>query len=241
MTESKVPHIPEDWNKALALVAHPDDVEYGSASAVARWTSQGKEVVYVMVTKGEAGIDSLDPAESAKLRMQEEINGARVVGVDAVEFLDHRDGVIEYGLPLRRDLSRVIRRYQPDVVLTNGIDLTRRGNIINMADHRWVGLAVLDACRDAYNRWIFPELLDEGLEPWHGVRMVLVTGGAAPDYYVDVTNFMDKGVDSLKEHGKYIEGLAEKPDPDKMLRTRAADLGQRFGCEYAVAFQAFKF
>lgn len=240
MPDQKVPHLPEDWNKALALVAHPDDVEYGAASAVARWTSQGKDVVYIMVTRGEAGIDSLTPDESAKVRVQEEINSARAVGVETVEFLDHKDGVIEYGLPLRRDLTRAIRRHKPDIVLTNGIELTRRGHTLNMADHRWVGLAVLDASRDADNRWIFPELLEEGLEPWHGVRMVCTSGGE-PDYYVDVSDCMDQGVAALKEHGKYIEGLDKRPDPDKMLRTRAAELGQRFGCEYAVAFKVVTF
>ena len=83
--------VPENWQTALAIVAHPDDLEYGTASAIAKWTSQGKRIVYVMVSKGEAGIDSMHPAEVGSLRAQEEINSARVVGVDTVEFLDpHR-------------------------------------------------------------------------------------------------------------------------------------------------------
>ena len=85
---AKLLHLPENWNRALAIAAHPDDLEYGAASAIARWTSQGKQVGYLMVTKGEAGIDSMHPDETARLRMQEEINSARVVGVDYVEFLD---------------------------------------------------------------------------------------------------------------------------------------------------------
>ena len=85
---------------------------------IAKWTAQGKSVTYVMVSRGEAGINELHPSEVGPLRSQEEIDAARVVGVDTVEFLEHQDGVIEYGLPLRRDISRAIRRYRPDVLLT---------------------------------------------------------------------------------------------------------------------------
>ena len=97
--------LPETWQRALAVVAHPDDLEYGAANAIARWTSQGKEITYLLITRGEAGIDSMTPEEAAPLREEEERASARVVGVDVVEFLDHKDGVIEYGLPLRRDIS----------------------------------------------------------------------------------------------------------------------------------------
>src|SRR5216117_2073688 len=117
MTESPLlPALREDWQRALCVVAHPDDLEYGAASAVARWTSQGKQVSYLLACRGEAGIDSVAPDEAAALREQEERAGAREVGVDLVEFLDYRDGVIEYGLPLRRDIARAIRRHKPEVV-----------------------------------------------------------------------------------------------------------------------------
>ena len=102
--------LPEDWGRALAIVAHPDDLEYGAASAIARWTAQGKEVTYLLVTRGEAGIESMAPEEAGPLRAQEERRSARVVGVNTVEFLDYADGTIEYGLPLRQDLARMIRR-----------------------------------------------------------------------------------------------------------------------------------
>ena len=148
--------VPENWHTALAIVAHPDDLEYGAAAAVAKWTAQGKRIVYLMASRGEAGIDGMPPWEVAPLRAREEINSARVVGVDTVEFLDYTDGVIEYGLPLRRDLSRAIRRHRPDVVITINHHLQFFSGHLNMADHRWVGLAVFDAARDAGNRWIFP-------------------------------------------------------------------------------------
>lgn len=93
------------------MASHPDDIEYGTASAVARWTAQGKQIAYLLATRGEAGIDGLHPDEAGPLREAEERAGARVVGVDTVEFLDHRDGVIEYGPDLRRDIVRAIRFY----------------------------------------------------------------------------------------------------------------------------------
>ena len=88
-----LPPLREDWERALCVAAHPDDIEYGLAAAVARWTSQGKQVTYLLATRGEAGIDSMEPAKAGPLREEEERAGAREVGVDVVEFLDYRDGV----------------------------------------------------------------------------------------------------------------------------------------------------
>ncbi|HEX2173642.1 MAG TPA: PIG-L family deacetylase, partial [Dehalococcoidia bacterium] len=171
--------VPEDWERAVAIVAHPDDLEYGASSAIAKWTAAGKEVVYVLATRGEAGIDALPPEEVGPLREAEERESARLVGVESVEFLGHRDGVVEYGLPLRRDLARAIRRHRPDVIITGSFDLAWPSGTLNQADHRAVGLAALDAGRDAGNRWIFPELQAEGLEPWGRTRWVFVSESLA--------------------------------------------------------------
>ena len=238
MTEqNKLTPLNEDWERALAVVAHPDDLEYGAASAVARWTSQDKYVGYLLATRGEAGIDALPPAEVGPLREQEEIASAGLVGVLDVEFLDYADGVIEYGLPLRRDIARAVRQHRPEVLITLNFELTFGGTILNMADHRWLGLAVLDAARDAGNRWIFPELLEEGLQPWSGVKKVLVAGSANPTHGVDVTDFLELGIASLKAHRAYIENLSGDFDPESFLRNNAAATGKRFGCKYAVAFE----
>src|SRR6266581_5205151 len=169
--------MPEDWDRAVAVVAHPDDLEYGVASAVARWTSQGKQVSYLLATRGEAGIAGMAPAEVAPLRVEEERRSAAVVGVTDVVFLDHVDGLVEYGIPLRRDLAAAFRRLRPDVVITVNFDLTwgDEGRV-NHSDHRAVGMAVLDACRDAANEWVFPEA---GLA-WTGIRQIYVSGSARP-------------------------------------------------------------
>jgi LmbE family N-acetylglucosaminyl deacetylase len=179
----------------------------------------------------------MPPAEVGPLREQEERNSAHLVGVRTVEFLDYADGVIEYGLPLRRDIARAVRRQRPEVLITLNFELTWGGTILNMADHRWLGLAVLDAARDAANRWIFQELLDEGLQPWGGVKKVLIAGSGNPTHAVDVTDFLDQGVASLQEHRAYLENLSGDFNPDSFLRQIAAATGKRYGCEYAVAFE----
>jgi LmbE family N-acetylglucosaminyl deacetylase len=231
--------LPEDWDRAMAVVAHPDDLEYGAASAIARWTAQGKQVSYILVTRGEAGIDAMRPEEVGPLRESEERRSACVVGVHTVEFLDYPDGMITYGLPLRRDIARAIRRHRPEVLITLPYHLTWEGQL-NMADHRWVALAVLDAARDAGNRWIFPELLAEGLEPWPGVRMVCLTASPHATHAVDVTTYLDQGIASLYEHRTYLAHLSTHTDPAAFLRHNAAEVGQRCGCQYAVNFEVIR-
>ena len=139
MSQTKLQPLDENWQTALAVVAHPDDLEYGAASAISKWTSEGKKVVYLLATRGEAGIDGMDPEETARVRVQEEINGAAVVGVDTVEFLDHTDGIVEYGPALRRDIARSIRAHKPDIVITINFDLRFSQGAANQGDHRAVG------------------------------------------------------------------------------------------------------
>src|SRR5437763_7496516 len=134
----------ETWSRALAVVAHPDDLEYGTAAAIARWTAQGKQVAYCLATSGEAGIDSIAPEQCGPLREAEERASARVVGVDTVEFLGHPDGMLEYGLALRRDIARAVRRHRPDIVITTNYHVTPMPGMRNQADHIALGQALLD-------------------------------------------------------------------------------------------------
>jgi LmbE family N-acetylglucosaminyl deacetylase len=230
---------PEDWQRALAVVAHPDDMEYGAASAVARWTADGRTVAYLLATRGEAGIDGRHPDEVAPLREAEERAGAAEVGVGVVEFLDHRDGVITYGLDLRRDIARAIRRHRPEVLVPMAHDERAPWGGFNMSDHRAVGLAAIDAARDAANRWVFPELVDEGLEPW-SVRWLAICATGRPSHAVDVTDVIDRGIASLTQHRAYLDGLAEPTDPDEFLRGSAAAAGEQFGGRLAVAFEVME-
>jgi LmbE family N-acetylglucosaminyl deacetylase len=238
MSGAPVAPVPEDWSRALAVVAHPDDLEYGAASAVARWTDQGKWIGYVLATSGEAGIDGMDPSDVGPVRRDEERAGAAKVGVETVEFLDHPDGVVEAGPALRRDLARAIRRHRPELLIVSNFDVRWSFGGFNMADHRAVGLAALDGARDAGNRWIFPELLDEGLEPWSGVRYAAVNASPHAAHFVDVTATIDRGIASLREHRAYLAGLgAHATDPDAFLREQAAQAGKECGVAYAVQFE----
>lgn len=229
--------LPEDWQRAVVVVAHPDDVEYGMASAVAALTGRGREVSYVLVTRGEAGIDGLPPSKCGPLREEEQRRSAALVGVKHVEYLGHADGLVEYGTGLRRDIAGALRRLRPDIVLAQNFDLTwGNGGGVNHADHRAVGLAVLDACRDAANRWLFRD----GGEPWKGINSVYVAGGeAAATHYVDVADTIEAGIASLSEHRAYIQGLGTDFDPGEFVRKVAGYGGMAAGCEYAVLFRRF--
>ena len=228
--------IPEDWTRAVAVVAHPDDLEYGVASAVARWTGQGKKVAYVLATRGEAGIAGMDPGRTGLLRVEEDRRSAAVVGVTEVEFLNHEDGLVEYGLPLRRDLTAVFRRLQPEMVITQSFDLTwGEDGPVNHADHRAVGLAVLDACRDAANEWVFA-MAGPACKT---IRDAYVAGTGNPTHFADVTETIEAGVASLREHRAYLGGLGGDFDPDDFLRKMAGYVGLGAGCEYAVGFRRY--
>ncbi|GAA4413122.1 PIG-L family deacetylase [Actinokineospora soli] len=232
--------MPTDWDRALAVVAHPDDLEYGASAAIARWVDEGRTVAYVLASRGEAGIDGMPPEETGPLRAREQVEAARIVGVSEVEFLDHQDGVIEYGLPLRRDLAAAIRRHRPELVVTLNFAPTWPGGYRNTPDHRNVGEALLDAIGDAGNRWVFRDL---DLPPWNGVRWVAVNGAPNPTHAVDVSTTLDRGIASLQAHRAYLEGLGPGPssDPDTLLRTAARESGERFGGRPAVAFELIPF
>jgi LmbE family N-acetylglucosaminyl deacetylase len=244
---AELAELPTDWRRALAIVAHPDDLEYGAAAAVAEWTEAGREVAYLLVTRGEAGIDGVPPEESARVREAEQLASAAVVGVREVEFLDHRDGVIEEGVALRRDLARAIRRHRPELLVTINHRETWGGRVWNTPDHRAVGRAVIDAAGDAGNRWIFPEQLAEGegsgLAPWDGVRWVAVAASPEPTHAQAVSErSRERAVASLAEHRAYIAALSDQ-EPAAYARDFlgriAEETVRRFGGRPCVAFELF--
>lgn len=238
MTEPQpMEYVDESWSSALAIVAHPDDLEYGTAAAIARWTSQGKRVTYCLATSGEAGIDGMAPEQAGPLREEEERASAAIVGVDVVEFLGYPDGTVEYGLPLRRDIARAIRRHKPDIVITSNYHDSWGPGTRNQADHIALGLAVLDGVRDASNRWVFRELLDEGHEPWKA-STVLVSGVPNATHGVDVTETFETGIRSLEAHAAYLKGLGDGPmsNPSEFLESFARQTGTRLGVRFAVGF-----
>ncbi|MPV51141.1 PIG-L family deacetylase [Pseudactinotalea sp. HY160] len=228
----------EDWERAVAIVAHPDDMEFGAAGAIARWTAQGKHITYVMVTSGEAGIDSMAPDRAGPLREREQVDSCRIVGVEDVIFLRRPDGTLEHSLELRATLCEQIRRLRPQIVMTNSYRETWPGGLLNQADHIAVGRASVDAVRDAGNRWIFPDA-GGGLERWDGVRQIWLPGSPAAGHAVDITATFEVGLDSLRAHAAYIEGLGGF-DPAGFLDAGATAAGERLGCRYAATFEVLQ-
>jgi LmbE family N-acetylglucosaminyl deacetylase len=242
LREPQLRPMPEDWQRCLAIVAHPDDLEYGVAGAIAAWTAAGCDVAYLLVTRGEAGIAGMSPEEARVVREREQRASAAVVGVSTVEFLDHHDGMIEQSLALRRDISRAIRRHRPELLVTLNHHDSWGGQTWNTPDHRAVGRAVLDARGDAGNEWIFPELVAEGLQPWSGVRWVAVASSPNATHAVDATGLLEKAVASLAEHRAYIKALSDDDPTEyarKHLTSYAESVASRFGGRPALSFEVF--
>jgi LmbE family N-acetylglucosaminyl deacetylase len=219
-------------SRILVIAAHPDDVDFSAAGTVARWTDAGIEVVYCLVTDGDAG--GSDPSVSrpdmATLRRGEQKAAAAHVGVRDLRFLGYPDGRVEATLQLRKDLARVIRQVRPDRVVCPSPERDYGRPGISHPDHRAVGSAALDAVYpDARNEFAFPDLLDpEGLQPWT-VREVWIAGPTppgAPAHYVDITGTFDRKVAALQEHASQVgdrDGLAD------LLRRRLAAAAAQAG------------
>lgn len=229
----------EERQRILVAMAHPDDVEYSCAMAVAQWVSEGCGVSYVLGARGEAGMEEPDwtPQRTAGTREAEQRRAAEIVGVRQVEFLDLRDGRIIYGESLRRNLAHAIRRFRPHRVVTLNYDLIIGSHHLNLADHRAFGLAVLDPVRDASARWIFPDPLNEGLEPRRGLNQVYVAATRDRDLVIEVRpKSVDLAAQSPRAHEPYIGQL----DADGWVRSRAREIGRLSGHEYAVNFRVME-
>ena len=207
-------------SRMLCITAHPDDVDFGAAGTVARWTEAGIEVVYCVVTDGDAGgfDEDFPRAEMPALRRAEQVAAANCVGVQDVRFLGYPDGRVEATLDLRRDLARVIRQVRPDRVVCPSPERSYARIGISHPDHRAVGSAALDAVYpDARNPFAFPELLQtESLDAWT-VREVWIAGGPDPNHYVDVTATFPRKIAALRAHESQTGHMH---DLDERLRTR---------------------
>ncbi len=226
--------------RILSITAHPDDVDFGAAGTVAQWTDAGIEVIYCLVTDGDAGgsDEDIPRAKMASLRRAEQIAAAKCVGVTDVRFLGYPDGQVEATIDLRRDLARVIRQVRPDRVVSSSPERNYVRLGISHPDHRAVGSATLDAVYpDARNPFAFPELrAEEGLEAWT-VREVWISGGPAPTRYVDVTDTFPRKVAALRAHETQI---AHPDDLEQMLRERLARTAAQGGLPEGRLAEAFQ-
>jgi len=211
----------------LVVTPHPDDAEFGVAGTVAKWTYQGKVVVYVVCTNGDKGTEdyNIKPEELAKIREKEQLAAAELLGVKEVVFLRHPDQSLEDTPEFRKEIVRLIRTYKPEIVVTS--DPYRR--YIWHRDHRIVGRVVLDAVFP-YSRdvWAYPELLDKGLEP-HKVREVWLWASDDINFRSDITETFDLKLKALQCHKSQIkEPFAS--EMEKWLCERAKDMaeGEKF-------------
>lgn len=231
---------PDAFTRVLVVMAHPDDAEFGVGGTVARWAREGRHVTYVILTDGNRG--SSDPAMTAErlaqVRHAEQRAAALKLGVKDVFFLGYDDGSLQPTLDLRRQITRWIRRVKPDVVVAP--DPTRRWTgqrYINHPDHRAAGEATLDAIIPGSDtRLVFPELLEEGLEP-HQVKEVYLSGSNEADVFVDITGAIDAKVEALREHKSQIGDWEEL---DRTIRERAAEMGKSQQLQFAEGFKYFR-
>ena len=229
-----------DIARVLAVTAHPDDVDFGAAGTIARWTDAGIEVIYCVVTDGDAGGTDEDfpRAEVPALRRAEQVAAAKCVGVHDVRFLGYPDGRVEATLDLRRDLARVIRQVRPDRVVCPSPERNYVRMGASHPDHRAVGSAALDAVYpDARNPFAFPALRErEGLAPWK-VREVWISGSPSPTHFVDVTATFGRKIAALRAHESQIGHLDGLEERIRGWLTHAANLGGLPEGHLAEAFQ----
>src|SRR5689334_13734697 len=200
----------DDVERILIVTAHPDDVDFGSAGSVARWTDAGIEVAYCICTSGEAGGFDRSVSRTAmiEIREAEQRAAAKVVGVSDVTFLGYPDGRLESTIALRRDISRVIRRVRPQRVVGQSPERSFQRIYASHPDHLAAGEATMAAVYpDARNQFAHPELLEEGFEPWAVNQMYLATA-AVPDVFVDITDTFDRKIEALRCH------VSQHPDPE---------------------------
>ena len=217
----------------LVVTPHPDDAEGGAGGTIAKWTSEGKKVVLVVCTNGDKGTSdrAISPEELAATREKEQLNAAKVLDIAQVVFLRFPDQNLEDCVDFRKALVRQIRKHRPDLVLT--IDPNRP--YIRHRDHYMTGRVTLDAVFPyARDHLAFPDLLDEGLEPFN-VREVWLFRSEHPDTYIDITDTFETKMDSLYCH---VSQMSRPRDvASSRSRERAAETGKAIGGGLAEAFK----
>lgn len=221
----------------LGVAAHPDDLDFGAAGSMAVWAAAGAKCYYLILTNGNKGTADKDLAPEKLIadRRREQRAAAKLLGVTDVFFADYEDGALEVTLALKRDIVRVIRQVRPDVVVTTDPSMIYSvdSGFINHPDHRAAGQAALDAVYPlARDHLVFPELLAEGLEP-HKVKTVLLNNFDKQNFYVDISETIDKKMAALAAH---VSQMSELVATQKRMRELAERMGAQANCAYAEAF-----
>lgn len=228
------------FSRALVVIAHPDDAEFGAAGTIARWVDAGTAVTYLVVTDGASG--SADPRMTRErlieIRVREQQAACAELGAVDVEFLGYRDGYLEPSLEARRTVAAAIRRYRPEAIMTLNPDMRWSSwGYINHPDHRAVGDLVLHSINPAASTRLWdPTLIQEGLEPWDVAELWMMSYGEGADR-VDITKTFDRKLAALRAHASQLNGW----DPQPRLRDWATMAGKDVGIELAEAFTVLRF
>ncbi|HSM38387.1 MAG TPA: PIG-L deacetylase family protein [Candidatus Limnocylindrales bacterium] len=222
--------------RALVIFSHPDDAEFGAAPAIAAISALGARIDYVVTTDGGKGTDdpTISPEQLAATRIAEQRAAADVLGVSEIVHLGYADGYLTPSLELRRDITRQVRHFRPDLIIAqHPLRRLDASPFMNHPDHIATGeatlAAVYPAARDRHN---FPELIDEGLEPWK-VRQVLVTGAERPNLWIDVSATYETGMAALRCHASQVD---DWDAVEERLRDRVTTAGEPVGLPMAQAF-----
>ena len=233
---------PQRYERVLVVSAHPDDPEFGFGATIASLARQGAEVTYVICTDGSQGGEDpkVPDAELRETREREQRDAAAVLGVKDVVFLGYRDGSLMPTLELRRDISRQIRKFRPELVLTHYPGRNMRYPFIGAfhPDHNAVGEATMSAVYpDARNPRAFRELLDEGLEP-HRVKEIWTPGFDDSDHFVDATGLVELKIAAIRCHQSQVAKPGQEPmDVEKWISERMRTVGEKAGYEFAEGFR----
>lgn len=225
-------YVPE---RAMFIYAHPDDIEFGVAGTAAKWIKAGSEIIYVLLTDGNVGShkDGISLDELAHIRRKEQTAAADVVGAKCV-FLGHDDGLLQPTLEIRKELVRLIRKYQPVAVVCGDPTLFFPSDTyINHPDHRAAAQLALDAVFPASEMaMLYPDLADEGLTG-HKVNYVYVNWGQDNNVFIDISDTIDQKVEALRQHKSQLGDW----DPEERIREWNSEVGNKVGFEYAEAFR----
>ena len=230
----------DEVERVLVVTAHPDDVDFGAAGSIARWTDAGAVVTYCIVTDGDAG--GFDPdvprSEIPGIRRGEQTAAAEAIGVDELHFLGYPDGRLEVSLDLRRDISRIIRMTRPRRVVTQSPLRTLDSMYRNHPDHIAASEAACCAVYpDARNPFTFPELVDDGHEAWAVEELWIMGTGVENDTYVDITDTFDRKMKALRCHVSQHTGGDEM---EERLRTWNAANAEAGGLESGRLAECFR-
>jgi LmbE family N-acetylglucosaminyl deacetylase len=223
--------------RAMAIFAHPDDIEFGCAGTLARWVKGGAKVSYVLLTSGDVGIDDpeISKEDAIKIRQEESRIAANITGAEEVVFLGQPDGLLEASLDVRMMLVREIRRYKPEVVICGDPTVTLHSETyINHPDHRAAAMAAIDAVFPASGQpTLFSEIEKEDGYKAHKPRKVYIQAWSEPDTFINISETINLKIEALRAHKSQMKGW----DPEPMIREWASETAKGKEMQYAEGFR----